>query len=282
MSLKYLLALAFFLTAISAKAQYHSVYINQGINSSLDSLSFPQLAINNTKSFSSKPAVIRLEQGDSLRLWIHNRTQDTLSLELEQHGSILVPAQDSSLLRSLPSARQQLLYVNTQFPNKKNFGAAALVHTDQQAQKHYFWCLQEFEKSKNEALDSGLVVNWSTYYPNAFFINGEAKPDIDLDPSAKVTGNVGDTILIHMANMGAAAHSLHFHGYHAEVIFSNLHPHHVGRSKDTFPLLPMECVSIRLVPHQPGEYPVHDHNLVAVSGNGIYPNGMFLTLVVQE
>jgi hypothetical protein len=51
--------------------------------------------------------------------------------------------------------------------------------------------------------------------------------------------------------------------------------------KDTFPIQPLETLLLQLVPHQVGEYPVHDHNLVAVSAGGIYPNGMFLTLLIQ-
>jgi len=43
----------------------------------------------------------------------------------------------------------------------------------------------------------------------------------------------------------------------------------------------MELVIVEIVPHQVGEYPVHDHNLVAVSGGNIYPNGMFLTILID-
>jgi len=51
--------------------------------------------------------------------------------------------------------------------------------------------------------------------------------------------------------------------------------------KDTFPVYSMETVVLELVPNQVGEYPVHDHNLVAVSGASMYPNGMFLTLLID-
>ena len=51
--------------------------------------------------------------------------------------------------------------------------------------------------------------------------------------------------------------------------------------KDTFPVYSMETVVLELVPDKVGEYPVHDHNLVAVSGANLYPNGMFLTLFID-
>jgi hypothetical protein len=34
------------------------------------------------------------------------------------------------------------------------------------------------------------------------------------------------------------------------------------------------------VPDKPGEYPIHDHNLVAVTGGGMYHAGMISTIVV--
>jgi len=43
----------------------------------------------------------------------------------------------------------------------------------------------------------------------------------------------------------------------------------------------METLVLRLVPDKEGQYPVHDHNLVAVSGNGLYPNGMFTLIEIQ-
>ncbi len=76
-------------------------------------------------------------------------------------------------------------------------------------------------------------------------------------------------------------HSLHFHGYHLKIVFSSKTPSNVGRLKDTFPVHSMESIILELIPDQVGEYPVHDHNLVAVSGGNIYPNGMFLTLLIQ-
>jgi hypothetical protein len=42
----------------------------------------------------------------------------------------------------------------------------------------------------------------------------------------------------------------------------------------------MEGSVFRLIPDQPGEFPVHDHNLVATTGGNIYPLGMFLTMMI--
>ena len=127
----------------------------------------------------------------------------------------------------------------------------------------------------------GNTVDWTTYYPDYFTINGNSNPHINADASARVVGNVGDTINIYMVNTGQSLHSIHFHGYHSEILDSSKFPNHIGRSKDTFGIHSMELVVVQMIPHQVGEYPVHDHNLVAVSGGNIYPNGMFLTMLIQ-
>jgi hypothetical protein len=43
----------------------------------------------------------------------------------------------------------------------------------------------------------------------------------------------------------------------------------------------MQALLLEMVPDKPGRYAVHDHNLVAVSGGGIHPNGMFLIMEIQ-
>ena len=40
----------------------------------------------------------------------------------------------------------------------------------------------------------------------------------------------------------------------------------------------MEVLKLELIPDKPGVYPVHDHNLIGVTGGMFYPNGMFTTL----
>ena len=121
----------------------------------------------------------------------------------------------------------------------------------------------------------------TNYRPNYFLINGLSNPKIDQDTLAKVRGNVGDTLQLFVLNSGNAVHSLHFHGYHVKVIYSSRSSEVVGWVKDTYALYKGEVVQLEIVPDKPGEYPVHDHNLVAITANNIYPKGMFTTLVIK-
>jgi len=140
----------------------------------------------------------------------------------------------------------------------------------------FFWNMKEHQRDWNDTIGGGASVDWSTYYPEYFTINGKSNPFINEDANARVTGSMGEVMHIYMVNTGQSVHSIHYHGYHSEIIFSSKYPAHVGRSKDTFAIYPMESIVVEMIPDQLGEYPVHDHNLVAVSGGNIYPNGMFL------
>jgi FtsP/CotA-like multicopper oxidase with cupredoxin domain len=160
-------------------------------------------------------------------------------------------------------------------------GGMIVVLNPNSSAQNFYWNLKEHQPSYNDDIYNGLAADWSAYYPTYFTLNGNSNPHINDDESARVVGNVGDTLHVYMVNTGSSIHSIHYHGYHAEIIESTKFPSHVGRNKDTFAIYSMEIVVVELVPFQTGEYPVHDHNLVAVSGGNVYPNGMFLTIRIE-
>jgi FtsP/CotA-like multicopper oxidase with cupredoxin domain len=92
---------------------------------------------------------------------------------------------------------------------------------------------------------------------------------------------LGSTSYISIVNSGRMDHVLHFHGFHAEVITSSYHPERVGWSKDTFPVLRGECLTVKLTAFQSGVYPVHNHNLIAVTNAGFYPGGQLTYIEVE-
>jgi hypothetical protein len=42
-----------------------------------------------------------------------------------------------------------------------------------------------------------------------------------------------------------------------------------------------EGMTVQLVANQAGIYPVHDHNLIAVTNAGFYPGGMITQIIVD-
>jgi FtsP/CotA-like multicopper oxidase with cupredoxin domain len=167
-------------------------------------------------------------------------------------------------------------------PLNEYVGLTGMIHVKGSGDTtpYFYWNIQEHASEWEVVLNQGNTPDWSQYNPDYFTINGKSDPDINTDTLARITGNVGQELRIVMMNNGLSIHSMHFHGYHAELIQSTQHPDHVGRLKDTFPLYPKEFIVLRLVPDKPGEYPIHDHNLVAVTGGGVYHAGMFTTILI--
>jgi FtsP/CotA-like multicopper oxidase with cupredoxin domain len=224
--------------------------------------------------------------GDSLKLTIYNTDSINHGIAIKGFAvNELIQAKDSIQINLLmDQAMTTFVHDPTNDGAYRNMGLASILYVADPASNHtsFFWNMKDHQAEFNSILASGGQVDWQAYNPDYFTINGRSNPMINRDSSARVRGKVGDTLLIHMVNTGHSIHSIHFHGYHCEIVSSSKEKSHVGRKKDTFPIYGGEVVVLRLIPDQPGEFPVHDHNLVAVTGGGIYPNGMFLTLLIEE
>ena len=221
--------------------------------------------------------------GDSLHLKVINNDTITHGFDIKWTTGLsnTIASGDSiEITFSSQNIGSYIYYDPLNYPNNAYVGLSGIIAVGSNSNS-YFWNIKDHQLTWNDSIANGNNVNWSNYYPDYFTINGQSNPNINLDTTARVTGFVGDTILIYMANTGQAEHSIHFHGYHCNILFSSYKPSHVGRSKDTFPVKIMESYVLMLIPDKPGEYPVHDHNLLSVTGGGLYPFGMFLTLLIQ-
>jgi FtsP/CotA-like multicopper oxidase with cupredoxin domain len=283
------LFLCLILSGISSESlaltQTQTIYINKGQLKTSDSSFLPYYVFNGSDSFESTNQILHLNQGDTLVLSVINTDSETHGFAV-QNTSIkeLILKGDTATIELTFKESQTYIFYDYTADNKYSYlGLSSIlsVHNNNSGAQDYYWNIKDHQKEFYHALEHGNSVDWDQYYPTYFTINGRYNPNINLDTVARVTGEVGDSILIHMVNTGRSIHSIHFHGYHSEIIHSSKHPQHKGRKKDTFSVEGGEVVTLLLVPDQTGEYPVHDHNLVAVTGGGIYPNGMFLTLLIK-
>ncbi len=263
-----------------------TIYINRGSLVAVDDTEIPYLAFNNSDVFDKENARIIINVEDTVLLTLINTDFIDHGFNIKGYLDIdtIVPASATVVIKfSFQSEGGHIYYDHTNDNGYRYMGLGGMIVVKNEFSdaSRFFWNMKEHKKSLNEDIDNGVPVDWSTYYPEYFTINGNSNPHINDDPYARVEGNIGDTIHIYMVNTGQSLHSIHYHGYHAEILQSSKFPNHTGRSKDTFAIHRMEVIVVELVPHQPGEFPVHDHNLVAVSGGNIYPNGMFLTTLVE-
>lgn len=146
----------------------------------------------------------------------------------------------------------------------------------------YHWNLSDWSTAEMLSIAAGENPDpEAPYVPDQFTINERTYPATIEDPNALVQLGLGDTCLIAIANHGLMDHVLHFHGFHVQIVSSTHQPERVGWSKDTVPVLKGEAMTVQLVANQSGTYPVHDHNLIAVTNAGFYPGGMLTQIIVS-
>lgn len=259
-----------------------TVYILRDSITFEDGVKFPYATFNETPSFSATNARLEINQGDQLDLWVVNFDAITHQFELVGESTVFtILAGDSVQLSFIGSTAGVYLFRDpTNFPDYAATGLGGMLVVKNHNHSSFYWNLKEHQAGYNEAIFAGGSVNWGTYYPEYFTINSHSNPSINADPSARITGNVGDTIIVYVVNTGQSVHSIHFHGYHLTILDSSKNPLHNGRLKDSLPIYPFETLVLQLVPDKPGEYPVHDHNLIGTSGGSVYPLGMFTTLLI--
>jgi Multicopper oxidase len=260
-----------------------TLYINKGQMTTVDGLQFPALAFNNSPVFNATNDLIHLVPGDLLNLTVVNN--DSLPHNFQIKGLTIpaapIAAGDSATYDIVFAEKGFLLYSDGLNTSNAYMGLSGMVVVDDFAGKHFFWNLREHESTKNIALGNGQPVDFTEFQPDYFTINGRSHPDLENDPLAAVEGNVGDTMRVYICNSGLMSHSIHFHGFHPKIIYSGKYPGHEGRVKDTYPIDSRELLILEFVPDKAGLYPVHDHNLAAVTGGAEYPNGMLLIMNIQ-
>jgi hypothetical protein len=269
--------------ASRAAVVYDTVYINKGQFTTIDTTYFAYYTFNDSDNFNKTNSRLQLGLNDSLYLLIINTDIDTHGFNVTNtlgYNATIPPGDSAIVAMQFSQMGVYIFYDEFNYPNYMYMGAGAMLIVDDFSGARFFWNIKDHQAEWNDTLDNGYIVDWTQYYPNYFTVNGLSNPFINDDVAARVTGNVGDTIRIYITNTGQGIHSLHFHGYHLKIIYSSESTAHTGREKDTFPIKSMESMILELVPDKPGEYPVHDHNLVAVTGGNIYPNGMFLTMLI--
>ena len=259
-----------------------SLYIVSDSLLTVDSTKVPYLTFNETATYNQNNPIINLMQGDTLDLWVYNTDNTLHEFVIKGISSVIsISANDSVFLQTVFTAKGSYIYHDpSDFPKNTYLGLAGMIVVKNHNHASFYWNIKEHNSDWNTQLSSGNTVNWSQYDPKYFTINSVSNPNINNDPLARVTGQVGDTLYLYITNTGLSIHSMHFHGYHATIQYSSKAANHVGREKDTFPLYPMETLVLQIVPDKEGEFPIHDHNLVAVMGNNIYPNGMFTTILI--
>lgn len=211
---------------------------------------------------------------------------NTDSVDHELHASVpdfepvdVVAGSNAVLDVALPVNSTHRIWSATQRGDV--LGLETMVRAGWQDAPHFEWNLNEWDPAATWNLAEGMAVDLTEpYVPRQFTINDLNFPNTLEDSTAHVHTSVGEAVYISIVNQGRMDQVLHFHGFHVEILQASKHENRVGWSKDTVPVRQGECVVVKLDPNKAGEYPVHAHNLVAVTNAGFYPGGMITFLSV--
>jgi hypothetical protein len=263
---------------------YDTLYINKGLFAAVDTTYFTAYAFNDSATFNQDNSRIFLNTGDSLYLTVINNDVIFHDFDITNTAGYTagVAAGDTFTIASKFNTQGIYICFDTlSYPMYRYMGLGAMIIVDDFSGSKFVWNIKDHQAAWNDSIDAGFTVDWNDYYPDYFTINGRSNPFINDDTTARVNATVSETIRIYISNTGQAIHSMHFHGYHCEIIYSSKSTTHVGRFKDTFPVYSMESLILELIPDKTGEYPVHDHNVLSVTGGKVYPNGLFLTMLIE-
>lgn len=234
-------------------------------------------------SFVQTNAVLNIDIGQSMDITVINKDTANHSFTIDDYiesNNAIAPG-DTITVTFTPTNEGSFRYYSST-DQGKYLGASGIVLVGYQYYDAFYWNLFDHNDTLAQDFATGQTVTFpQNYRPSVFLINNYTFPNTLTDTLSYVNGNVGDTLVIACVNSGFMPHSLHFHGYHVDILSVRIRTHTLNWSKDTYPLMPGEAVLFRLVPSQEGVYPVHDHNLISVTNTGAYPGGMITQINIQ-
>lgn len=160
-------------------------------------------------------------------------------------------------------------------------GLSGVLKVGLDAPIQYHWNLADWMPSRVDSVATFAPIDFDGgYVPKYFSINSKTYPNTNQDPFGNIELSLGDTCTISIVNGGFMDHVLHFHGFHVLWLSSTVQTSRIGWTKDTVPIHRGEGLTLQLVAEQLGVYPVHNHNLIAVTNAGFYPGGMLTMITV--
>ena len=282
--------LFFFLCLISLNSFGASIDVRLVVSQGNHSLSGGTFVSSKTfsvsETFQDNSDIFIWNQNDIVNLKVVNLDTESHGLTIEDYVSITSIAPGDSASQSFTLTQEGVFryFDPLNFPYNEYLGLSGIIHVKSALDNtpYFYWDIRELDTTWNPSIISNTPPPLIDYDPDYFTVNGKGNPDINLDVKARPIGIVSEELKIILVNNGQSIHSMHFHGYHLSIISDSKRPSHIGRSKDTFPIYPRESLILSCTPDKPGEYPIHDHNLVAVTGGQQYATGMFLTILITE
>lgn len=278
------LTFIFLVFLLSAKAAViiDTLYINSGSVTVVD-YTLQTCVFNDSVNFNKQNKVFELNSGDELLLHVINNdnVEHTFTIDgIIESGNVIAAGSADDFFLSFPSNGVYRFYSDRS--GGKLLGASSIILVGFDNYARYYWNMFEQEQDVTEQIDAGTLTEIPlNYMPDIFTVNMKVSSELTMDSLSYVQQMVGDTIVIAVVNSGNMNHNLHFHGFHVTLLSAEKNAHMTGWSKDSVPLLVGEVMLLQLVADQSGMYMMHNHNLITVTTNGIYPGGMMSMIEIM-
>jgi FtsP/CotA-like multicopper oxidase with cupredoxin domain len=281
MTFRFLLLIGLSCIHCFANASNLTLYINKG-SLTIGTSFISACAFNADENLNTKSEIIELDVNEVINITVINTDSLEHSFTIDgfiDSNNAIAPFQTEVFYVSFPNPGTFRYYSDKSYG--ANIGASGIFLIGFPNESHFFWNLFDLNKQLTHDFANLSETSYpADYLPELFFISGTHYPFTLEDPQTKVVINNGQSCIISVVNSGYMDHVLHFHGFHVEILSAQLAADRVGWSKDTIPLKKGEAMTFRLVANQVGIYPVHDHNLIAVTNAGFYPGGMLTQIQV--
>lgn len=258
-----------------------TLYINKG-SVTIGTSFISACAFNADQSLNTKSEAIEIDVDEIVNITIINTDSLEHSFTIDNvltSNNLIGAFQSEVFSLSFPNQGTYRYYSDKSYG--AFIGASGIFLVGFPNEPHFFWNLFDLNKELTHQFASVTETTYpSDYLPELFFISGTHYPFTLDDPETKVVLNNGQSCIISVINSGYMDHVLHFHGFHVEILSAQLAIDRIGWLKDTIPLKKGEAMTFKLIANQPGIYPVHDHNLIAVTNTGFYPGGMLTQIQV--
>ncbi|MFT5956479.1 MAG: hypothetical protein ACI80P_001258 [Flavobacteriales bacterium] len=275
--------LTLILVSTSVFALEQTLFINKAeITVGTADVSF--CSFNETEELTAQSKVINLPFGEQLELIIYNT--DSLPHTFTIDGvidtdNVIGGGLSGVFTLDFPSEGTYRYYSDVSYG--KSIGANGIILVGFDQAPNYYWNLFDLNKDLTDELaNTSVSAIVSPYQPELFLINGAHFPNTLDDPSAMIEMSLNDEVIISVINGGNMDHVLHFHGFHVQILEASVQSIRTNWIKDSVVMKKGEALTLKLIGNQIGVYPVHDHNLIAVTNTGFYPGGMLTQIIVSE
>ena len=240
------------------------------------------LRFNETTAFDTSNAALSIPEFQGWELTVVNGDEVDHDLFIGGLDSPIgqIPAGETTTLQ-MPGLEMGTYRYYSSDERGMVMGLSGLIKVGFDADIQFHWNIADWMPSMVDSAAALAPVDWdSDYVPEYFSINSRSYPNTINDTNAHIELSLGDTCTISITNSGMMDHVFHFHGFHILWISSTVQTSRVGWTKDTVPMHKGEGITLQLVASQLGMYPVHNHNLIAVTNAGFYPGGMITMINV--